>query len=111
MVNISPTFKLTHTETGSFATLERELQQWWRQLPAAVHSQIWPMILAALIILGMLLAFHQVVSGAVLQSELRHKATAMKAQATWRCHSLRGLSASESCLLKLNPVARGDPLL
>ena len=69
------------------------------------------MILAALIILGLLLAFHQVVSGAVLQSELRHKATAMKAQATWRCHSLRGLGASESCLLQLNPVARGDPML
>lgn len=111
MDNIFPTFKLSNGEAGGFTTLQRRLQRWWHQLPTGVHSPIWPGILAALIILGMLLAFHQVVVGAVQQGELRHKATAMQAEAAWRCNSLRGLDASGSCLLQLNLAAHGDAVL
>jgi hypothetical protein len=111
MDNIFPTFKLSNGEVGGFTTLQRRLQRWWHQLPTGVRSPIWPGLLAALIILGMLLAFHQVVVGAVQQGELRHKVSAMQAEAAWRCNSLRGLDAIGSCLLELNSTAHGDPLL
>ena len=111
MGNTFPTFNSVNGRTGGFATLQRGLQWWWHQLPAAVRARVWPGILATLAILGMLLAFHQVVRGAVQQSELRHKAIAMQAEATWRCRAMSGLSASESCLLQLNSAARSDPVL
>ena len=69
------------------------------------------MILATLIILSMLWASHRVVCGAVQQSELWRKATAMHAEATWRCSILRGRSASEICLLQVNAAAHGDAML
>jgi len=67
-------------------------------------------MLATLIIVGLLLAFHQVVRGAVQQSELRLKATAMYSEATWRCNTLRGPSAVESCLLQLKAQAESNAL-
>lgn len=94
-----------------FATLRRQLPLWWHRLPVGVHSPIWPGILAALIILGMLTVFHQVVHEAVQQSELRHKATALQAEATQRCNSLQGPHASGSCLLQLNATTHGNALL
>jgi hypothetical protein len=111
MDNIFPSFRLTNGAADGFTMFQRKLQWWWHQLPTAVRAPIWPSILAALLILGMLLAFHQVVSGAVEQSELRAKATAMQAAATWRCRTLRGLGASQSCLLQLNLATHGDPML
>ena len=111
MDNNSPTFKLSDGEAGGFAALQRELQLWWHGLPAGVRLPVWPGILATLIIFGMLLAFHQVVRGAVQQSELRHQATAMHAEATLRCNTLRGQRAADSCLLQLNSAAGGDSML
>lgn len=35
----------------------------------------------------------------------------MHAEATWRCSILRGLAASEICLLQLNAAAHGDAML
>lgn len=110
MDNIFPGFKLANGAADGFTVLQRRLQWWWQQLPSAVRAPIWPRILAALLILGMLLAFHQVVREAVQQSELRHKATAIQAAATWRCRTLGGLGASQSCLLQLNLATR-DPML
>ena len=111
MDNILPSFKSANDAVDGFTVLQRRLQRWWRHLPAEVRAPILPTILAGLLILGMLLAFHQVVSGAVEQSELRHKATAMQAAATWRCRTLGGLGASQSCLLQLNLATHGDPML
>jgi hypothetical protein len=111
MGNIFLTFNSVNGITGGFATLQRGLQRWWHQLPVAVRARVWPGILATLVIVGMLLAFHQVVRAAVQQSELRHKAIAMQAEATWRCNAMSGLDASKSCLLQLNSVARSDPVL
>ncbi len=106
-----PSFNLWVGEAGSFAAFQRGLQRWWYHLPAGARSPIWPGLLASLTILGLLLAFHQVVSGAVQQSELRHKATAMHSEATWRCNTLPGLRASENCRSQLNALARTDALL
>ena len=111
MDNIFPSFRLANGAADGFTMFQRRLQWWWRQLPTVARAPILPRILAALLILGMLLAFHQVVSGAVQQSELRAKATAMQAAATWRCRTLRGLGASQSCLLQLNLATHGDPVV
>lgn len=110
MSNNSIIFKWSYGEAGGFAALQHELQQRWHRLPAVARLQVWPVILATLIIVGMLLAFHQVVRGAVQQSELRHKTAAMHAEVTWRCKILRNLSESESCLSQLNAADHGDAM-
>lgn len=108
---ISPTVELSDAQTGGFAGLNRALHQWWWQLPAAVRSPVWPRILATLWVLGLLLAFHQVVSGAALQGELRRKAAAMHTEAIGRCNILSGIPARDSCLSQLQPPARDDSVL
>lgn len=111
MSNNSTTIRWLNDEASGFAAFQHELQRLWHRLPAGVHSPAWPVILATLIILGMLLAFHQVVRGAVQQSELRHKTAAMHAEVTWRCKILRDLSESESCLSQLNAADHSDAML
>jgi hypothetical protein len=67
-------------------------------------------VLATLAMLGLLLAFHQVVLGAVHQGEMRRKATAMQTEAAWRCKVLPATRLQEGCLLQLKatpPVRDG----
>lgn len=76
----------------------------WRpgsQRLAAPHLQIWSGLLAAVALLALLLAFQQVVLGGVRQSELRHQAAAVLADATWRCEALRGADLARQCLTGL----------
>ncbi len=61
--------------------------------------------LASLSILGMLLAFHAVMRGAVQRAESRQQALAAHAEATWQCKALRGPRARGSCLSLLNAAA------
>jgi hypothetical protein len=67
-------------------------------LPA---SKVWPAVLAGAACLFLLVAFDQVVRGAVVRSELRRQAEAQHAEATWRCKALRGSGASQTCLVQL----------
>jgi hypothetical protein len=64
-----------------------------------------PRILAALAAVGLLVAFHQVVRGAVQQGELRRLASAVHAEAVWHCNALRGSHMRDSCLLQARNVA------
>lgn len=82
--------------------LRHELEAWWFALPEAVRSPTWPSALAALVILFLLLAFHQVVRQAVHQGEMLRMATATHSEAAWRCHSARGVRMRENCLAQLN---------
>lgn len=68
-------------------------------LPAGVRSSVWPKVLGAILILGLLMTFHQVVSGAVQQGELLRKSSALKAEATWRCSTVR---SRDSCMQSFN---------
>lgn len=110
MSSYFPAFNLSHGATSSMAALQQRTQLAWKRLHDAVRSPAWPGILGTLVILAMLLAFHQVVLGAVQRGALRHKATAMHAEASWRCNALQGQSASELCLLQLNSAANDAPL-
>jgi hypothetical protein len=70
--------------------------------PAALRSPLSYAVLATLAMIGLLLAFHQVVLGAVRQGELRRKTTAMQAEAAWRCNALPGARLRDGCLMQLN---------
>ena len=87
---------------SAFAGVREQLDAWWMTLPQPVRSPAWPWALAVLMVLFLLLAFHQVVSDAVRQGELLRMATANHSEAVWRCGSLRGLRMRESCLAQLN---------
>lgn len=103
----SPLFGRSNGAAGNVAARPQRLQPGWHRLPAAARSPVWPGLLGALLIVGMLLAFHQVVHGAVQQGALRHKATAVHADATWRCNALPGQGASDNCLRQLNATVYG----
>jgi hypothetical protein len=84
---------------------------WWRRLPVALRSPVWPGILVSLTILALLLAFHQIVRGGVQQGEMRRVAVAMYAEALWRCKALRGPGMRETCLAQLNEATDIDATL
>ena len=78
--------------------------------PQAQHvlrwlRQRWVALLAGAAALALLLAFHQVVTGAVLQAESRRNASAAHADARWRCQALDGVHQREACLAQSNPPA------
>lgn len=104
-------FTLPHGWVNEFAARQRTLQQWWGQLPTGLRSPVWQAMLASLVILGMLLAFHEVVHGAVQQGELRNKASALHADATWRCKILPGPGARDGCLLQLSALVDAGAVL
>jgi hypothetical protein len=56
---------------------------------------------AAVLVIGMLLAFYTVVTQAVSQSLLRQQALTARAQALGRCQLLASVSARSRCLLEL----------
>lgn len=65
--------------------------------------------LASLAAIGMLLAFHWVVRGAVQDGESRRQANATQAVAAWRCNMLRDPPARDGCMAQTNVVAKARP--
>lgn len=59
-------------------------------------------MIAGLCMLGLLLAFGQVVAKGVEQAQSRHQATALHTDAVWRCNALRGASQRASCRVELD---------
>lgn len=80
-------------------------------LHTALHSTVWSGIAATLAISGLLVAFHQVVSGAVQQSELRRQADATQAEASWLCNAMQGPLARDKCRLELNASTVGHAVI
>jgi hypothetical protein len=68
----------------------------------ALRSPVWTGLIVSMGILGLLIAFHQVVRGAVRQGESRRMAVALHADALWRCHAMRDPNPRESCLAQLS---------
>ena len=62
-------------------------------------------VLATLAVVGLLMAFHQVVRGAVVRGESMRKANATLAEATWRCRAQRAPDLREACRQELAPQA------
>ncbi len=107
MSPISPAVNLSSNAVGGAQLPHSGLTH---PMPTAVRSPIWLALCGSVIILGMLMTFHQVVHGAVQQGELRHKNSAAHTEATWRCKTLQGTVATGSCLLQLN-TAYGEAAL
>jgi hypothetical protein len=61
---------------------------------------------AAAGVLALLLAFHQVVASGVEESQARHRASAERADATWRCNDVRGAAQRAGCLTQADGVKR-----
>jgi hypothetical protein len=72
------------------------------------HRRALAMVLAALLLVGLLAAFVQVLHGAVARGDQRWRDEAVQAEATWRCKALQGPAARMSCLAQL-AVARSLP--
>ena len=72
------------------------------------HRRRLVIALAALLPIGLLAAFVQVLHGAVAQGDQRWRDEAVHAEATWRCKALQGPAARMSCLTQL-AVARTLP--
>lgn len=62
-------------------------------------------VLACVLVLGMLTAFHSVVQGAVKDGALRRQAAITQADAIWRCKLLPDLPARSSCLQQTDLLA------
>ncbi|MBA3059228.1 MAG: hypothetical protein KJ614_02735 [Gammaproteobacteria bacterium] len=73
-----------------------------------MQSPLWLTLFGSLVILGMLMVFHQVVHDAVQQGQLRHKANAHQTAEMMRCKVLPGRDASDRCLLQLNLLANDN---
>jgi hypothetical protein len=72
------------------------------------HRRRLVIALAALLPIGLLAAFVQVLHGAVAQGDQRWRDEAVHAEATWRCKALQGPAARMSCLAQL-ALARSLP--
>jgi hypothetical protein len=106
--HFGPQFRHADWRSG-FAGLRERFDAWWMALPQVLRSPAWPWTLAVLMVLFLLLAFHQVVRDAVRQGELMRMATASHSEAVWRCGALRGLRMRESCLAQLNAAPHEEP--
>ena len=78
---------------------------------AWLRSPRLPGALGVLAILGLLLAFHQVVSGSVEQGEQRRAAAALKGEATWRCNAIASLRLRDGCLVQLSAAPHDEAAL
>lgn len=90
------------------ATRRSQVTPIWRDLPA---NQRYPVLLGAVLIVGMLLAFFQVVSGAVEQGKARRLASAAQLTATAACSAMRGPSAQDACRVQVNAASSATTLI
>lgn len=80
-------------------------------LHTALRASAWHAIMAALAISSLLVAFHQLVSGAVQQSELRRKADATQAEASRLCNAMQEPLARDKCRLELSAPRVGQAMV
>ena len=83
------------------SSLDRPTTTGWQAAPG-------PTLVALVVIVSLLLAFYQVVSGAVQQAEARRQAAAVEADATWRCNSQSAAPQRMSCLTRLRTAPLDD---
>jgi len=75
---------------------------WWQRRAFALRPSRGVAILATLALLGLLVAFQQVVHNAVQQGEARRQAEAASNDAHWRCNAARSRSERVDCMVQRN---------
>lgn len=73
-----------------------------------LRSQTALVVLGALTIFGLMLAFHQVVLDAVARGESMQQARNLQSQAFWRCDRFSVPAERASCLRRINATGRSD---
>lgn len=63
-----------------------------------VSESRWTLPMVSLAVVGMLVLFYSVVSGATKAGELRRQATAAQFSATLQCNALQSWNESKACL-------------
>src|SRR5258706_9803106 len=101
--------KEVHTMMTMAHATSRSLRAWWLDLPEALRAPLWPSAFAALVIVALLIGFHQVLRQAVHQGELLRMNTATRAEAVWRCKALNGPRVRAACLAQLDAPPAGPP--
>ena len=71
-------------------------------LPLPLPLPLWQLALALALLIGLLAAFHGVVSAGVTRAETRHQATRTHGEALWRCKSMPGRNLRNDCLRQLD---------
>jgi hypothetical protein len=84
---------------------------WWSGLTANERHPVLLGVMGTVLILGMLMAFVQVVSGAVEHGEARRGATAAHHVAKARCTAMRGPSAQDACRVDLAAASSTTTLI
>jgi hypothetical protein len=74
---------------------------WWRAALIGLRGPVWPASVAALLGIGLLLAFQQVVARSVEQADQQRVAAAAQHEGVWRCKLLRQPGSRANCLLQV----------
>ena len=89
---------LPHWPQEGMHGLRGELRRWWLGVPALLRSRHWPFTFCALVIVALLLGFHQVVSSSVKQGEIMRMSAATRDQAITQCRALHLQRMRNRCL-------------
>jgi len=77
-------------------------------LPFALRLPRWPLILAGLVAVVLVLGIQQVVRQAVHDGDVRRQAVAVQARDMWRCNLQRGKDRRDTCRAQANASPRDE---
>lgn len=105
------TIKFSNLDLTGHVPSQLDLLEGWPRLSALLSSQTTLAVLAILTTLALVLAFHQIVLGAVEQGKLLQQARDLQSETLLRCNGLRGTIARDNCLRQSDHRASaGAPL-
>lgn len=105
------TIKFSNPELPGQAPCRVDLLEGWPRLSVFLSSQTTLAVLAILTTLVLILAFHQIVLGAVEQGKLLQQARNLQHAADLRCKALPRSAARDHCLRQPHPVAVAEARL
>jgi hypothetical protein len=97
--------KFSNSELPEQESSHGDSPKGWRLLSALLSSQTMLVVLATLSTVVHMLAFHQIVLGAVEQGKLLQQARNLQSEAVFLCKSLRSATARDQCLREPHTVA------
>ncbi|MDP2368273.1 hypothetical protein [Rhodoferax sp.] len=109
MSHIATYFHTPSDLTHALVTACADALARWRQLPRAQRVSVWQCAAVSLVVLGLLVAFHQVVSGVVEQAALQRQSLARNTTETLRCKALPGQPARAHCLSQVLTRVAPEP--
>ena len=102
MPDALPLYPLPYaTLPADLASERSQAAPWWSGPSTQERHHVLLGTVGAVVIVGMLLAFAQVLSGAVEQGAARRAATAAQLASTAACTAMRGPRAQDACRVQL----------